>query len=221
MLRALVLALALGSSAAFMGAPVAHRAPKASTAMKMTYSQELGAQRLFGFWDPLTLVENADQEKFDRLRFTEIKHGRIAMLAVVGNLITAAGIRWGGYVDLAHTTKFTDIPGGLAAFSALPAGYLGWLIVALGGVDFHMARDYSGNPEFPGDIRNGLQHLPENCRSGGLQLWENYSAEEKLSKRAIELNNGRAAMMGILALMVHEKLGNLDLILPFGAPGNF
>ena len=111
--------------------------------------------------------------------------------------------------------------GGLAAFSALPAGYLGWLIVALGGVDFHMARDYSGNPEFPGDIRNGLQHLPENCRSGGLQLWENYSAEEKLSKRAIELNNGRAAMMGILALMVHEKLGNLDLILPFGAPGNF
>ena len=57
------------------------------------------------------LVENADQEKFDRLRFTEIKHGRIAMLAVVGNLITAAGIRWGGYDDLAHTTKFTDIPG--------------------------------------------------------------------------------------------------------------
>jgi hypothetical protein len=112
------------------------------------------------------------------------------------------------------------LSGGFGAFSALPAGYLGWLIVALGGVDFHMARDYSGNPEFPGDIRNGLQHLPENCRSGGLQLWDNYSEEEKLSKRAIELNNGRAAMMGILALMVHEKLGNLDLILPFGAPGN-
>jgi len=25
--------------------------------------------------------------------------------------------------------------------------------------------------------------------------------------------------MGILALMVHEKLGNLDLIMPLGAPG--
>jgi hypothetical protein len=28
-----------------------------------------------------------------------------------------------------------------------------------------------------------------------------------LGRRAIELNNGRAAQMGILALMVHEKLG--------------
>ena len=27
-------------------------------------------------------------------------------------------------------------------------------------------------------------------------------------KRGIELNNGRAAMMGILALMVHEMLNN-------------
>ena len=50
-------------------------------------------------------------------------------------------------------------------------------------------------------------------------MWENLTPAEKLSKRAIELNNGRAAMMGILALMVHEKLGNLDLLLPAGAPG--
>lgn len=34
--------------------------------------------------------------------------------------------------------------------------------------------------------------------------------QQKLSKRAIELNNGRAAQMGILGLMVHE------LIVPLG-----
>ena len=34
-----------------------------------------------------------------------------------------------------------------------------------------------------------------------------FDEETKLKKRAIELNNGRAAMMGILGLMVHEKLG--------------
>jgi hypothetical protein len=33
------------------------------------------------------------------------------------------------------------------------------------------------------------------------------AAETKLKKRAIELNQGRAAQMGILALMVHEQLG--------------
>merc|ERR1711988_1155407 len=215
----IALALALVGCNAFMGTPL--QAPRvAKSTVTMAYETELGAIRPLGFWDPLRLVENADQEKFDRLRFTEIKHGRISMLAVVGYLVTASGIRWAGFVDLEHTTKFADIPGGFAAFSALPSGYLGGLILFLGGVDFHMARDYSGNPEFPGDIRNGLQHLPENCRSGGLQLWDNFSPQEKLSKRSIELNNGRAAMMGILALMVHEKLGNLDLILPFGAPGN-
>lgn len=30
--------------------------------------------------------------------------------------------------------------------------------------------------------------------------------EEKASKRAIELNNGRAAQMGLLAIMIHEKI---------------
>jgi len=40
--------------------------------------------------------------------------------------------------------------------------------------------------------------------------------DTKLKKRAIELNQGRAAMMGLLGLMVHEKLGNVDLLLPPG-----
>lgn len=37
---------------------------------------------------------------------------------------------------------------------------------------------------------------------------DTFSPEEKERKRGIELNNGRAAMMGILALMVHEELNN-------------
>jgi len=183
------------------------------------FTEELGAQKPLGYFDPLGLLENADQEKFDRLRFTEIKHGRIAMIAVVGYLIGASNVRWGGFVDLEHTLKFADVPGGFAAFDTLPPGYFFWTVVTLGGIDFHMARDYTGNPEFPGDIRNGATHLPENARSGVNQLWDNLSPAEQLSKRAIELNNGRAAMMGILGLMVHEKLGNIDLILPAGAPG--
>lgn len=36
---------------------------------------------------------------------------------------------------------------------------------------------------------------------------DTFDESTKLSKRAIELNNGRAAQMGLLALMVHEKLG--------------
>ena len=52
-------------------------------------------------------------------------------------------------------------------------------------------------PEFPGDYRNGKDPWG----------WNNLSPEVKAKKRAIELNNGRAAQMGILGLMVHEQMG--------------
>lgn len=52
-------------------------------------------------------------------------------------------------------------------------------------------------------------------RNGALDFgWDSKSDEWKKKKRAIELNNGRAAQMGILGLMVHEKMGNLGDILP-------
>ena len=44
-----------------------------------------------GLFDPLGLIADGSQEKFDRLREYEIKHGRVSMLAVVGYLTTAAG----------------------------------------------------------------------------------------------------------------------------------
>jgi hypothetical protein len=50
-----------------------------------------------------------------------------------------------------------------------------------------------------------------------------WSPEKQRSKAAIELNNGRAAQMGILALMVHEKLNNDPYIINtlLGAPVPF
>ena len=37
---------------------------------------------------------------------------------------------------------------------------------------------------------------------------QGWSEKKQAYKSAIELNNGRAAQMGILALMVHEKIDN-------------
>lgn len=46
------------------------------------FSTAEGAQPPLGFWDPLGLLKEADQDRFDRLRFVELKHGRIAMLGI-------------------------------------------------------------------------------------------------------------------------------------------
>lgn len=45
------------------------------------------------------MLDNADQARFDRLRYVELKHGRIAMLAVLGHVVTSSGLRLPGNID--------------------------------------------------------------------------------------------------------------------------
>ena len=130
------------------------------------------------------------------------------MLAVVGNLVTAAGVRFPGA---------EDIPSGFAAFENLPVqvwvqmGFT-WSLMEM------LNRDAFGLAEFPGDFRNGSVINLDGKDKPFLDFgWDQQTEEWKRNKRSIELNNGRAAQMGILGLMVHEKLGNLDAILPISS----
>lgn len=190
MKTAVIASLLVSGAAAF--APVAN---KASSGVLKAFEDDIGATLPLGFWDPLGLVADGDQEKFDRLRYVEIKHGRISMLAVVGYLVQEAGIRLPGNIDLSGT-KFADIPNGYAALEAIPyAGKL-QLLAFIGFLEVFVMRDFVGG-EFPGDLRNNYIDFG----------WDSFDEETKLRKRTIELNQGRAAMMGILALMVHEQLG--------------
>ena len=44
-----------------------------STATAMSFEDQIGAQPPLGFFDPLGLLADADEEKFNRLRYVEIK----------------------------------------------------------------------------------------------------------------------------------------------------
>ena len=117
------------------------------------------------------------------------------MLGVVGYLVTEAGIRVPGDIDLSGTS-FADIPCGFDALGAIPEAGIAQLMAFIGFLEIFVMKDITGG-EFVGDFRNGFFDLG----------WDNFDEETKLSKRAIELNQGRAAQMGLLALMVHAKLG--------------
>jgi hypothetical protein len=189
-MKTAVLATLIASAAAFAPAKQVAR----STAVK-AFEEELGAQRPLGFFDPLGLVADGNENNFDRLRYVEIKHGRIAMLAVVGYLIEEAGVRLPGLISYDGTT-FADIPAGFAAVGALPGAGLVQLFAFIGFLEIFVMKDITGG-EFIGDFRNDFIDYG----------WGKLSEDVQYTKRAIELNQGRAAMMGILALMVHEKLG--------------
>ena len=194
MMKSAILATLAASAAAFAPAPVA----QTSTALN-AFEGELGAQPPLGFFDPLGLLDEADQERFDRLRYIEIKHGRICQLAFLGQITTRAGIHLPGNIDYAGNS-FDSFPNGLAAVwgpDSAPAQGIVQIVCFIGLLEIAVMKDVTGENEFVGDFRNGL----------GGPTWDNYDEETKLQKRAIELNNGRAAMMGILGLMVHEQLG--------------
>jgi len=197
-MKLVILASLIASAAAF--APAAQQV--ATTTSLAAFEDELGVQPPLGFFDPLGLLNNASQERFDQLRYTEIKHGRVSMLAVAGFLANYGGLRLPGNIDFSGTT-FESIPSGYAALGAIPKGGAVQLVAFIFILEFIM-RDNSGTGEFPGDFRSGTIDYG----------WDDFDEEEKLSKRAIELNNGRAAMLGILGLMVHEQLGNLGTVLP-------
>jgi len=141
------------------------------------------------------LCEAGNQEKFDLLREYELTHGRVSMLAVVGYLMTAAGVRFPGA---------GDVPAGFKAIPYLLESKSGQNVLLQMGAFIAVATivnrdaDWIDNEaEFVGDYRNGAIDYG----------WDKFSPEEKIKKRTIELNNGRAAMCGIIGLFYHESIG--------------
>merc|ERR1712018_428412 len=190
-----VAAIIAGSAAAFVPA-----APKAaSIATNMAFESELGVQPPLGFYDPLGMLNDADQERFDRLRYVEVKHGRICMLAFLGQIVTRAGIHLPGAMNLSGDS-FDSFPNGIAAVlgpDAISSAALLQIVALCGALELFVMKDVTGTGDFPGDFRN------DSLDYG----WDTFDEETKLFKRGVELNNGRAAMFGILGLMVHEQLG--------------
>ena len=208
-MKTTIIATLIAGAAAFAPAQQAVR----STALNgVDLTKEIGAQVPLGFFDPTESCggnpTNASPEEvaeFERKRWVELKHGRVAMLAVVGYLVTYAGVRFPGA---------EDIPAGFAALDAIPGmvwaqAFATWALMEAANQDQFKAPwgtidGGESKAEFKGDFRNQFIDFG----------WDNQSDAWKRGKRTVELNQGRAAMMGILGLMVHDKLGNVEAILP-------
>mmetsp|Transcript_30673 Transcript_30673/g.56706 ORF Transcript_30673/g.56706 Transcript_30673/m.56706 type:complete len:230 (+) Transcript_30673:49-738(+) len=194
-MKSAIIATIIGSAAAFAPAPVA----KTTTSLN-AFEDELGAQPPLGFFDPFGMLSgDVTQERFDRLRYVEIKHGRICQLAFLGQVVTRGGLHLPGDIDYSGDS-FDSFPNGVAALfgpDSIPTAGLVQIVAFIGWLECAFMRDVEGTGnEHVGDFRNGYIDFG----------WDDFDEEEKLSKRAIELNNGRAAMMGILGLMVHEEI---------------
>ena len=162
----------------------------------------IGVTAPLGLYDPLGWL---DAEKdpaskfatfhanFERRRAVERKHGRIAMAAVVGMLFHNAGIEFPGYLSKKENILFSDIPDGIHGLFAVPIAGLTQIVFAIGVVELAIwpASDYSGDY----GTGYGRPFVP-NVLEG----------EELKYKLDMEINQGRAAMMGIFGAMVGEMV---------------
>lgn len=192
MMRITILLATILSVAAF--AP-ANRMAR-SVSLNMAFETAEGAQAPLGFFDPLGLLKEADANRFFNLRFVELKHGRIAMLAVLGHLVQQ-NFRLPGQISI-DGPAFADLPNGFAGLAAVPLLGLAQMFFSIGWWELKGWKQVEGST--PGDF--GIPYVQ------GVN-----TEEQKANKRAIELNNGRAAQMGILALMVHEQIDNHPYII--------
>jgi len=179
-----ILATLVANVAAF--APLPQQAhPSTSLAVN---ELEVGVTAPLGVFDPfnqLTLYP----EKFERRRAVERKHGRIAMVAVVGMLVHNAGIELPGMLSPSEGIAFSDIPDGFNGIFAVPTLGLLQILLLIGFMEGGVwpASNYSG------DYGTGY-------------LGKTLEGEALKNKLDLELNQGRAAMLGIFGAMIQEGI---------------
>merc|ERR1719464_1232346 len=157
------------------------------------FESELGVQAPFGFWDPLGYTKDGDEEAFKRRRTSEIKHGRISMLATMGYITPEITGKFPGYLSYTAKLKFADVPNGLAAVSKVPAA--GWLQI-LAYCFWCESSSLSGEVDeaAPGDY------------GWKAPLLATDDAERRTRRLNAEIANGRLAMMAIMGMFFQDGL---------------
>merc|ERR1712127_640395 len=153
------------------------------------FESELGVQEPVGFWDPLGLSVDGDSATFLRRRESEIKHGRISMLATMGYITPELTGKFPGVLSKSEGVSFADIPNGLGAIAKVPA--LGWGQIVL----------YCAAVEGAGANNRG-----DGPGEFGWKVLSSSDPEEKRKKLSAEIANGRPAMMAIIGMFFQDGL---------------
>eukprot|EP00930_Biecheleria_cincta_P033025 TRINITY_DN2287_c0_g1_i2.p1 TRINITY_DN2287_c0_g1~~TRINITY_DN2287_c0_g1_i2.p1 ORF type:complete len:262 (-),score=50.99 TRINITY_DN2287_c0_g1_i2:240-1025(-) len=159
---------------------------------------QIGITQPLGYFDPLGFCKVGDERGFHKLRSSEIKHGRVAMLAAIGAV----------FQHYVHFPGCEDVPNGLRAILD-PIGILAelFLVPIVGFLELiYWKDDLSKEPGNFGD--------PAGWADTGLGGAGSYSDD----MRNKELNNGRAAMFSIIGIIVAELATGKDAIQQFGLP---
>merc|ERR1719478_1748888 len=154
------------------------------------------------------------------LRQAEIKHGRVAMAAFVGYIIQSNGVHWPWALTGSGITH-ADISaagGPPDQWDALPTASKVQILLFVGFLEICSESTYilgeSGNKHYmsggkPGafpSLKTVMPHPVPFDLFDPFGLSKNASPEKKAKGLLAEINNGRAAMLGIMAFVAESKV---------------
>ena len=155
----------------------------------------------------LQSVKNPD--KFPRWRAVELKHGRIAMAASTGYIVQEF-LRWPGYLSPTAGVKFSELPNGIAAWHQIPMGGIAQFMLFMALMEGITWQYYDIPSRKVGGGKDMFDFVVPAGKSPGDvagDFWVRYDDPEvKAEKLNIELNNGRAAMLGVTGMLMHDHL---------------
>lgn len=222
-MQTVVLALALGSAAAFAPTtPVATTTQMSfgkSDLVALAESNPDALGKAIGFWDPLGVTGIdfwglGEEGTIGYLRHAEIKHGRVAMAGFLGFCAQSTDLVSGphtfdpyrGYVPgCTPQEQWDNIPlyGKLQILVFI--GMLESYGEGAGDPEGYVHYTKGGKPGYyPPIAGKGLGQIPLNLYKPFDIFPEQTEAEKERGLKA-EVNNGRAAMIGLFALLSESK----------------
>jgi len=159
------------------------------------------------FWDPAGFSKNKTDEELLFYRAAELKHGRVAMAAVVGWFTNASGFHYLG--DLWLKKPASDNP--IEAFNQLSLLGVFQMVFFIGCLEWLTTVPCPPPKDKPWDVIGMSDVLEEDTD-------ENPMAEYNMIQMQ-ELNNGRLAMVAITGLIFQTMMtgdygGKLDIVNP-------
>jgi len=208
-MKLIIAASLIGSAAAF--APNAMKASSTALNGDARSPDGLGVDPgPLDLFDPLGFVDEVDS--FARRRAVEIKHGRISMMAFIGMAVQELGVTFPGSLDLAGDYPFSEVLKdgmGFPALGNIPS--FGLVQIALFGALAETvampSQEYTGGPQ---DLPGGFDGSSGTIPGGYPFTTQIEDPEERDRKLNIELQNGRAAMLGVTGAMMHSCLDSCD-----------
>ncbi|KAG8463533.1 hypothetical protein KFE25_003806 [Diacronema lutheri] len=186
MFRIAVAFALFGSAAAFSAPAVAGRQAVARASPRMVTLESLpGKYALGGVFDPLGLGEKGDVVW---LREAELKHGRVAMLAVVGYIVNDLGIHFPG-------EQYAGISSLAAHDAMLKTGNMQQLLYAV------IVCEILDSIRVFTAMKDGW---PSDYKIGSFELDPLNMANERT--RLAEIKNGRLAMFAISGILTQSAL---------------